>query len=852
MHPAKLFLPLFGLCVALIPVVDGPRPSPSQSSISKAPEHAVFGSRKGKVALKPAIAEVYGKLPLSFEPNRGQTDSSVKFLSRGRGYTLFLTRRGEAVLVLHKSIPKRGALRPAALSSATIAAESEPVDPPAVMRMKLVGEKTTPQVEGLDQSPGNANYFIGNDPKKWRTNVPTYRKVRYREVYPGVDLVYYGNQHQLENDFIVSPGADPSSIVLDFAGGEKLLLDARGRLVLRVKEGRVRFEKPRVYQDVGGARREISGSYVLKSAHRAAFAVGAYDASEPLVIDPVLSYSTYLGGGGDDFGAGIAVDSSGSAYVTGGTNSTNFPTANPLQAASAGSPDAFVAKLNATGSALVYSTYLGGGGNDFGSAIAVDTAGNAYVTGITDSTDFPTANPLQAANGGNRDAFVAKLNATGSTLVYSTYLGGSNAENGTAIAADAAGNAYVTGWTQSPNFPTANPFQAAYTGGFNAFVAKLNSTGSTLVYSTYLGGSGGNDQTRGIAVDGAGNAYVTGNTNSTNFPAANPLQAAYGGGAADAFVAKLNPIGSALVYSTYLGGGGDDAGTGIAVDPAGNAYVTGNTDSSNFPTANPIQATYGGGSFDAFVAKLNAAGSALVYSTYLGGTNADGGYGIAVDSSGNAYVSGYTQSTDFPTANPIQAAFGGGSFDAFVAKVDTTGSTLAYSTYLGGSGIEAGNGIAVDSSGNAYVTGQTNSTDFPTANPLQAANAGSYDAFVAKICAVGTPAVVTASVSPSILWPPNGKSVAVTVSGAITGGGCGINAATAAFAVVDEYGLVQPSGPVTLGPGGSYSFAVSLVASRNGNDKDGRQYTITVSAHDNVGNVGFASAIVTVPHDQGH
>jgi uncharacterized repeat protein (TIGR01451 family) len=324
-----------------------------------------------------------------------------------------------------------------------------------------------------------------------------------------------------------------------------------------------------------------------------------------------------------------------------------------------------VTKLNASGSALVYSTYLGGSYYDYGQGIAVDASGNAYVTGGTGSTDFPTANPLQAAYGGNGDAFVAKLNAAGSALVYSTYLGGSGGEDGLGIAVDASGNAYVTGVTESTNFPTANPFQALYERGGDAFVAKLNAAGSALIYSTYLGGIDP-DEGFGIGVDASGNAYVTGYTGSTNFPTANPLQAHGGNG--DAFVAKLNPAGSALVYSTYLGGSNDDYGYGIAVDASGNAYVTGRTQSTNFPTANPVQAAYGGGQFDAFVAKLNAAGSALVYSTYLGGGDLDEGLGIAVDPSGNAYVTGDTWSTNFPTANPLQAA-NGGIADAFVARI---------------------------------------------------------------------------------------------------------------------------------------------------------------------------------------
>jgi hypothetical protein len=443
---------------------------------------------------------------------------------------------------------------------------------------------------------------------------------------------------------------------------------------------------------------------------------------------------------------GIAVDGAGNAYVTGQTPSTDFPTTNPLQMSNGGGGffgDAFVTKINAAGTGRLYSTYLGGSSDDIGGRIAVDGAGNAYVTGSTNSTNFPTTNPLQASNGGGKDTFVTKINAAGLALVYSTYLGGSGDDAGAGIAVDGAGNAYVTGYTNSTNFPTANPLQASNGGGINgdAFVTKINAAGSALVYSTYLGGSG-NDSCASIAVDGSGNAYVTGTTSSPNFPTTNPLQASYGGGLQDAFVTKINATGSAVVYSTYLGGGGQDSGTSIAVDSVGNAYVTGLTLSLNFPTANPLQASIASGlTPDAFVTKINAAGSALVYSTFLGGSGFDAGYAIAVDGSGNAYVAGYTESinlhpfTPFPIINPIQASFGGGNSDAFVTKINAAGSAFVYSTYLGGSGNDGGYAIAVDGSGNAHVTGYTNSTNFPTANPIQASNPGGFDAFVLSISA---------------------------------------------------------------------------------------------------------------------
>jgi hypothetical protein len=639
-------------------------------------------------------------LPLRFEANRGQTDERVRFVSRGRGYTLFLTSTETVLSLISPQSPQRPQRRDAPVSSALSAGSAVNI------RLQLIGANPNAEVVARDELPGKSNYFIGNDPSKWRTNVPNYAKVEYRQVYPGVDLVYYGNGRQLEHDFVVAPGADPRVIRLGIQGADKLEVDAAGDLVLHAGGGAVRLRKPVVYQEVGGVRQEVSGAYVVRPSLQSeirnpksaiGFEIAAYDPTRPLVIDPVLVYSTYLGGSGDDYGHGIAVDAAGNAYVIGSTGVFgNFPTVGPLQSTIGGGRDVFVAKLNAAGSALLYSTYLGGSDWDEGSAIAVDSAGNAYVTGSTVSGNFPTASPpLEAAFSVYRayHAFVAKLNASGSALLYSTYLGGNVADYGNGIAVDSAGNAYVVGETASTNFPTASPLQPAYGGGnYDAFVAKVNAAGSALVYSTYLGGSG-QEAGRGIAVDSAGNAYVTGYTYSTNFPTASPLQAAFGGGACgsdpcyDAFVVKLNGAGSALVYSTYLGGSGSDGGCSIAVDAGGNAYVTGSTNSTDFPMASPLQAAFGGGNFDAFVAKLNAAGSALFYSTYLGGSGNDGGYGIAVDFSTNVYVTGYTGSTNFPVAAPLQSASGAGD-DAFIAKISSTPkiTLLTPSTGVPGSG----------------------------------------------------------------------------------------------------------------------------------------------------------------------
>ncbi|WKZ18693.1 MAG: SBBP repeat-containing protein [Candidatus Jettenia sp. CY-1] len=676
---------------------------------------------------KASLPENYGKLPLTFEANQGQTDSRVKFLLRGDGCTLFLTPT-EAILALNKKGNVKSPVNP----------KLEIQDSQStVLRMKLVDANLQPEVIGLEEQPGKVNYCIGNDSRQWHTNIPTYAKIRYQDVYPGVDLVYYGDHRQLEYDFIVTPGFNPKAITMGLEGADKVKVDVQGNLVVYTNGGEVMWHKPVVYQEENGQRRPVDAKYMLKSNRNIGFRVAAYNTNLPLTIDPVLSYSTYLGGSSNDAGLSIAVDVSGNVYVTGATYSANFPTTNPLQSTGGDSFDAFATKLDPTGSVLIYSTYFGGSSHDHGFGIAVDTLGNVSITGRTHSVNFPTVNPLQPAyGGGSSDAFVTKLDSTGSAFIYSTYLGGGSLDTGSGIAVDTSGNAYVTGSTDSYSFPTANPLQSTYGGGSSdVFVTKLNSTGSAIVYSTYLGGSK-TDQGFSIAVDTLGNAYVTGSTRSSYFPTANSLQSA-NCGSSDAFVTKLNSTGSAFIYSTYLGGSDLDIGCGIAVDTSGNAYVTGSTESYNFPTANPLQSTYGGGSSDAFVTKLNptgltCTGSAFIYSTYLGGSKTDQGFSIAVDTLGNAYVTGSTRSSYFPTVNSLQSA-NCGSSDAFVTKLDSTGSAFIYSTYLGGSDLDMGSGIAVDTSGNAYVTGSTRSTGFPIANPLQLALDGICDAFIAKI-----------------------------------------------------------------------------------------------------------------------
>ncbi|HJT25922.1 MAG TPA: SBBP repeat-containing protein [Pyrinomonadaceae bacterium] len=977
----------------------------------------------------------FGRLPLSFEVNQGQADARVKFLARGQGYGIFLTGNG-AAFSLNGS----------------------------ALHMHYKDAATAPRITGVDQLPGKVNYLAGNKSSEWRTNIPTYERVRYEQIYPGIDLVYYGNQRQLEYDFVIAPGASFKQIRLAFDGADKLKLNRSGDLILKSGAQAITLLRPKAYQNIDNKKREISVRYSLKRRGEVTFKVGNYDKSQPLVIDPLLVYSTFLGGSGQDTGNGVAVDSSGNVYIAGQTVSPNFPTTVPLLAPYGGNADAFVAKLNANGSALIYSTFLGGNLNDIATSIAVDNAGNAYVTGETNSGNFPVFNALHPTLSGNpSDAFVAELNSTGSALVYSTYLGGHSDDSGNAIAVDNAGNAYITGNTLSRDFPTTNPVRANRSGhaifksmdaavnwgpsdsglaasliidlvfqpgnssivyaatdtglfkstdsgahwiplpgsppfiyselaidpvnpaiiyvatnggvfkstdggnnftlsntgidthvrsiavdpvtptilyaaigggpyfksvnggaswtqnlingasrvdsitidpntpttlfadtdsgifrstdsganwtelntgiadfhsvnsitidpvnniiyaattsgirkstnggntwthvsgntpfdflsvafdptnpavfygataiqirktidggntwndsdnGFSrtrisalianptqpstlfvgttstsdVFVTKLSAGGTSQIYSTYLGGDL-LDLGNAIAVDPSGNAYVTGVTNSVNFPTANALQGNRGDNfpAGDAFVTKLNPSGSALVYSTYLGADFNDAGRAIAADTNGNAYVCGTTGSQSFPTVNAFQPHKASLSSDAFVTKINAAGSALIYSTYLGGDNSDDCAGLAIDAAGSAYITGDTNSPDFPTLAPMQPALNGGFHDVFITRLAPNGSSLINSTYLGGTNHDFGRGIALDSSQNIYVVGTTSSTDFPTHNPLQPGFGGGSDVFIAKL----RPApeiVVTMSDSPDPVSLGSNLTYTITVN----------------------------------------------------------------------------------------
>lgn len=1002
------------------------------------------------------LVNAYGKLPLRFESNRGQTAKPVKFISRNNGQTLFLTA-AEAVLELRNTDFGSRSEQPLADSTSTSISTAERQNKSAIVRMKLIGANAQPRVSALDELPSKSNYFIGDDSRRWQTNVANFARVKYDDVYPGIDLIWHGNQRQLEHDFVLAPLADPGRIRLSFAGVENIRINGTGELVLQTEVGELKLLKPVAWQEANGQRQTVDCEFAINSKGQIGFRLGQYDRRRELVIDPVLLYSTYLGGGGFDWCQSVTVDKDANAYVVGYTNSTNFPGSSPIQPSLNGqSNDAFVLKLNSTGTAVVYGTWLGGSGDDSAAAIAVNKDGSVFITGNTSSNDFPTtAGALQRAKGDLGDGFITRLNAAGSALNYSSYLGGNGNDGSYSVAVDSADNAYVVGYTQSSNLPAtgiqlnrnsqplfksadrgshwvqigstlsgaqvysiaidptnsnvlyagtfqgvfkstnggqqwqltgqsnppnpltdltfvnsvaidpSNPniiyaasplkgiykstdggqsyqpkntgiifssafssydiaidpttpttiylgtprgvfksvngadtwteinnglgrlnnlprinrllidpanrmtiyvatnlgvfktidggaawspvntgfqagqievlslaidpvspttlyagtasfagslykttdggliwrlsnsgltlpnstasqivqslaidpsntqtvFAATLTGVFksldggatwnassglpttnvyvvvvdrmnpaniyvglnagnDAFAAKINPTGSALVWMTYLGGTT-NDEARGVAVDKDGNAYLAGITSSTDFPTANPFQIV-SGGSTDAIVAKINPAGTALVYSTYFGGSLEDFANAIAVNEAGQVFITGSTASANLPTKNPLQPEFGGFNVpDAFVAKFNAAGSALEYSTWLGGNANDGGVSIAIDTAGSAYVTGYTRSANFPLVDAVQNQLR--SQDAFVAKLNPMGSALVYSTFLGGESDELVNGIAVDSLGNAYVVGVTASFNFPTVNPLQATMLVSPDGFIAKL-----------------------------------------------------------------------------------------------------------------------
>jgi uncharacterized protein (TIGR03437 family) len=687
---------------------------------------------------KPAASALYDRIPLSFEAADGQADSGMEFISRIPGYWLGLGKE-EIVVANRGSQTERG--KP--------------------LRIRLLGARESVQLQGAGKLPGVTNYYVGNDPKKWRAGVSHFGSVEYRGLYQGVDAVFYARARELEFDFVLAPEANPGAIRMQIGGGTAVRLDANGDLVMGTGAYEVRFKRPEIFQDNDGLRRQIAGGFMV-DGNTVGFRVGAYDRSRSLIIDPLLLYAGYLGGSGTDVIQAVDVDANGNVIVAGYTTSTDFPALNEEQSSNRGNSDGFVTKFNPTGATLLYSTYFGGAGADEFSAIAIDSTGSVWLAGDTNSANFPLATPLQFSIGSGYDAVLSRLNSVG-LLQFSTYYGGNGDDFARAVAVDSTG-VYLAGDTFSTNLPIGISAQTSYGGGTPAqcpvtgsgqplggdvFVLKLDSSGTSRIYATYLGGSGC-EAGRGIAVDGAGNAYVTGATNSPNFPTVGPLQASlgggsctpFGGGAAypcpDAFVAKLNSNGGALLYSTYLGGSGLDDAAAIALDSAGEAFVIGDTQSSNFPLLNPLQSSRMG-TQDSFVSKINGTGSGLVYSTYFGGNNVDYGRAIKVDSTGRAFIAGFTSSSDLPLVSAIQSSLAG-SFDLFVATFNPLGTALHFSTYYGSPDEDQAHGLVLDGSGNTWVVGHTQSSVFPTRGaPYQKASGGGIDGILLKIEPVAVP-----------------------------------------------------------------------------------------------------------------
>ena len=756
------------------------------------------------------------KLPVAFVENRGQTDARVRYYAQGSRYAFYLTADDVEL----------------AFASKQPAIET-------ALALRFVGRNPASIPEGALPVDGEVNYFLGSDPTRWTTHLQRYSQIVYRELWHGVDLRLHENAGVLKYEFRVRPGANVDDIQLEYAGADAVTVDDSGALLITTAMGVLRDSAPDSYQEIDGARVRVPSRYVLQTGNGRdagfTFAIdGNYRRDRDLIIDPGVAYSTFLGGSSHETGAGIAVDASGNTYIVGTTQSPDFPTtagAFGRTGAATNVSDVFVTKLNATGTALVYSTFIGGSDFDFGRRIAVDGAGNAYITGQTKSSTFPTTGaafdrtfnipgncPRCAID--NYDAFVTKLNATGSALVYSTFLGGTDIDDGRGIAVDAAGNAYVIGETVSIDFPTtAGAISRTNHGAYDVFVTKLNASGSALVYSTYLGGTQVDNGER-IVVDADGSAYAMGFTSSIDFPVTAGAFDTTANGSFDVFVAKINAAGSALVYSTYLGGSDSDSGGGLAIDSAGNAYISGGTASLDFPTTPGAFDTLPNGG-DAFVTKLNATGSGVIFSSLLGGSAGEGAAGIALDGAGHIWLTGTTSSADFPTVVGAADLSFNGVADAFVSELSADGSTLLYSSFFGGTQSDSGTDLVTDASGNVFVTGQTYSSDFPvTAGAFDVVFRGDPsifwgDAFVMKITAdtatspppPPAPATLSSlSTNPSTVVGGNPSTGTVTLSAAAPAGGAAVSLSDNSAATTVPASVTVPAGAT------SANFTVTTMA----------------------------------------
>ncbi len=795
--------------------------------------HAIPG-RAGSPALprQTSLRRSYA-LPLSFEANQGQMDSAVKYVARGDGYTLFLTSDA-TVLGL------RGA-------GTTLGNGTE------WLRMRLQGAAADAVVGGDAPVGATSNYFVGNDRSKWRTNIPNFSRVRYQQVYPGVDVVYYGHEGRLENDFEVSPGTNPNVIAWELDGAQNVRIDSTGDLILTVGGNKVRLHQPIAYQADGTQRREVPVRYHL-NGQKVSFSLGNYDRRQKLVIDPLLTYSTYLGGSGGDSAYSVAVDASNDVFVTGITASTNFPfSASEFQTVNAGDGDVFITQFNPAGNGIIFSTFLGGTGTDTPAQILL-SLGSIFLVGSTTSNNFPTtANVFQPDYSGNQDAFLTEMKLDGTALIYSTYIGGTGADFGTAVAVDSSGNAYVTGSTQSTDFPTKNPIQLGNVGQADAFVTEVGSQG-TLMYSTYLGGTQ-NDYATGIAVTTAGDVIISGYTYSSNYPTQNALQSTLSGGS-DLFVTKFTPGSATLLFSTYLGGSSIDRSWAMAVDSGENIYLTGDTQSPDFPvTPNSYQSTLGG-TDNVFLVKLTQGASAVTFSTFFGGAASDQASAITLDATNNIYLTGFTESGNFPLIDPFQHSLGlsgagncGSSnllnvptllcSDAFVAKFAPSGLPV-FSSFLGGLGNDAGQGIAVDTTGSIYVVGGTASPNFPaTSNAYQwlyqGVNSGT-NAFLTKISQTDGPSVALSPQQVNFGSEPLQSSASpVTITLANMGSGS-LNITS--ISAVGDFTQTNNCGSFVSGGGGTCTIQVIFTPSAVG------LQTSQITIDDNAG-TGIQTITVT-------
>ncbi len=687
----------------------------------------------------------YGKIPLYFIPNEGQVNRDAGFYAKASRYTLWMTKSGLVFDTLKKNKSERKR---------------------DISRLLFVGSEKNPQMVPVDITNHTVNYMIGSDKSKWRCGIKTSKAVLYKSLYHKIDLKVYGIEKKVEYDWNVKPGGDPALIRFHYKNcgmkEQSTRLDSHGNLLVKTGFGELMHTRPVGFQVIDGKRVAVEVVYKKFENNTYGFRTGNYNPEYALIIDPItLAYSTFVGGTSDDQGYAIAVSSTGSAYVTGKTYSTDYPTTSGTlhETSRGGESDAFVTKISSDGTSLIYSTYLGGSGLDTGEDIVSDSLGRAYITGRTASTDFPgTSSYYQPTyGGGDYDAFIVKLSASGSTFKYATYLGGTGWDLGYGIAIDSSENVYVCGHTNGTDFPTVNPYQTSIAGGtYDTFVTKLASNGGSLTYSTYLGGTG-RETAFAIKVDSSNNAYITGSTGSTDFPVHNAYQATTGGGTYDIFLTKFSTAGTGLVYSTYLGSTGDDVAWSIAVDSGNCAYVAGDTTGSDFPTSNPYQGTFGGGSKDGIIAKFSNDGSALTYATYLGGGEDDAISLIAVDSNSKAHVTGFTKSTNFPLSRAYQSAYNGG-FDSFATVFNAAGSDLVFSTYFGGGGDDYGRGLAVDSSGNTYVTGYSDSSDFPTSSAYQNTISGGDDVVVAKFETANLDSLGEALDNSTLTWTTGGDA----------------------------------------------------------------------------------------------